>query len=224
MRVTRKSLVSLCIVMLLSLFGIFHGTLARAQTRISDKDLETLMRNLRDDVRSFRPRFDSAVRKSAIHKTSEEKGAKNLVARFEKQTKTMLNSFKKTKNREDISDVFMTADQIDKLVYDLKLDFQTASSWQNVRGELSQLSSAFGLSEHDSRTVTTTVVNSKAPPCVQAVGVKRSTRLVDECLQVSPATNSPCNAQNSCILIIDEIKRSCAFLQSGAPEFCSKYK
>jgi hypothetical protein len=43
---------------MLSLLSIVQGTLAPAQTRIRDKDLETLIRNLKDDVKAFRPGFD----------------------------------------------------------------------------------------------------------------------------------------------------------------------
>jgi hypothetical protein len=48
--------------------------------------------------------------------------------------------------------------------------------------------------------------------------------LVNECLQVSPATHPPCNAQNSCALIISEIRRSCSMLGQGAPGFCADYR
>jgi hypothetical protein len=38
------------------------------------------MGNVMDDVKSFRPMFNSAIGKSSIRKTSREKDAKNLVA------------------------------------------------------------------------------------------------------------------------------------------------
>ena len=53
-----------------------------AQNRVSDKDLENLIRNLRDDAKSFRPVFESALKKSSIRKTSEEKDAKKLAEQF----------------------------------------------------------------------------------------------------------------------------------------------
>jgi hypothetical protein len=60
--------------------------------------------------------------------------------------------------------------------------------------------------------------------CLKAVGKQRSDQLVKQCLQVSPATHPPCNAQNSCELITDEIRRSCAMLGRDAPGFCGGYK
>src|SRR5467141_2118383 len=48
--------------------------------------------------------------------------------------------------------------------------------------------------------------------------------LVRQCLQVSPATHPPCNAQNSCKLIEDEIQRGCGLLGANAPAFCGENK
>ncbi|WP_339932701.1 hypothetical protein [uncultured Brevundimonas sp.] len=76
--------------------------------------------------------------------------------------------------------------------------------------------------------VPTTVMPADAPPqeevdpgltpaaagikgsCLSEVGAAASARLVERCIQVSPATHPPCNVQNSCALIQGEIDRSCA--------------
>ncbi|MFA4938025.1 hypothetical protein [Brevundimonas sp.] len=46
-------------------------------------------------------------------------------------------------------------------------------------------------------------------PCREAIGSAASARLVERCIQVSPATRPPCNAANPCDLIQGEIDRSC---------------
>lgn len=46
-------------------------------------------------------------------------------------------------------------------------------------------------------------------PCRDAIGAAASARLVERCIQVSPATRPPCNAANPCDLIQGEIDRSC---------------
>jgi hypothetical protein len=48
--------------------------------------------------------------------------------------------------------------------------------------------------------------------------------LVRQCLEVSPATHSPCNAQNSCKLIEDEIQRGCGLLGANPPAFSGENK
>ncbi|WP_434721972.1 lysozyme inhibitor LprI family protein [Mesorhizobium sp. RIZ17] len=62
-------------------------------------------------------------------------------------------------------------------------------------------------------------------PCVQSAGRAKSDQYVSQCVQVSPATNPPCNGQNACSMMIDEIKRGCAMIgNDNAPAFCSAYK
>jgi hypothetical protein len=55
--------------------------------------------------------------------------------------------------------------------------------------------------------------------CTEAVGQQRANQLAQQCIQVSPATHPPCNAQNTCKLMTDEIKRSCQMLGHNAPGF-----
>lgn len=57
--------------------------------------------------------------------------------------------------------------------------------------------------------------------CLSEVGAAASARLVERCIQVSPATHPPCNVQNRCALIQGEIDRSCAMYgpdESRPPE------
>jgi hypothetical protein len=197
-----------------------HAPFVNAQGRINDKDLESLMRNLRDDAKSFKPTFNSAIAKSTIRKTSREKDAKNLVGSFIKQTESALNDFKKTRKADaNVQNVMSTGQQIDKLVYGLNLGGQTASKWEKIRTELQQVASAFGLPN----PAASTAAPGSNIPCVEAVGAERAKQLVDECLAVSTATHPPCNSQNSCILILDEIKRGCSMQRQGALGFCNEY-
>jgi hypothetical protein len=204
--------------------------LASAQGRLNDKDLQALMQNLRDDAKSFKPQFNSAISKSTIRKTSREKSAKNLVDQFQKQTEAMLNNFKRTKQADaDVQTLMGTAQQINSLVYSLRLSPQVTSSWEKIQNELVQIANAFGLSpraeQYPRRDMTPTAdASANAPACQVAVGTERAKRLVEECMAVSPATHPPCNAQNSCVLIIDEIKRGCNLLGRNAPAYCNEYR
>jgi len=214
----------------LSLVLALQSSLTSGQTRINDKDLENLMKNLKDDAKSFKPKFNSAIGKSSIRRTSREKDAKNLATQFEKQTDTMWKNFKRTKKGDsDIQLVSGTAQQIDGLVNSLQLSSQVTTAWQKIQSELQQVSSAFGATAptattgHYPRTEVTQSPTGK-PTCLTAVGADRSSRLVEECMAVSPATNPPCNAQNSCQLIIDEIKRGCGLLGRNAPSYCGEYR
>lgn len=63
-----------------------------------------------------------------------------------------------------------------------------------------------------------------AAPCRQTAGPARAETYVRQCLEVTPATHPPCNAANSCRLIISEIQRGCHLLTaSERPTFCAPY-
>ncbi|WP_156913390.1 lysozyme inhibitor LprI family protein [Mesorhizobium sp. WSM3224] len=62
-------------------------------------------------------------------------------------------------------------------------------------------------------------------PCLQSAGKAKSDQYVSQCIQVSPATHPPCNGQNACSMMIDEITRGCAMIgNDNPPAFCSAYK
>ena len=217
----RNALTSFGTVIAFGFLGITQVVVAQSTTptpnRLSDKDLESVMSNLKADAKAFRTRFDSAIKKSSIRKTSQAKDAMNMASTFEKQTSTALNEFKKTRKGDSVPAMLSTAGQIEKFITDLKLDPQT-TGWDKVRTDLIQVSNAFGIAPPAVGGEDSTI------SCLQAVGAERSKKLVEECLQVSPATHPPCNSQNSCQLIIDEIKRSCSLLGQSKPSFCAQYK
>lgn len=64
---------------------------------------------------------------------------------------------------------------------------------------------------------------ANAQSCANALGKQKAAVLVQQCTQVSPATHPPCNADNACDLIRDEIKRGCAMLDKTSPDFCKEY-
>ena len=62
-------------------------------------------------------------------------------------------------------------------------------------------------------------------PCKQSVDKAVADTLVRQCMQVSPATHPPCNADNACELIRDEIRRGCAMIdKEDAPVFCAGFR
>ena len=229
MQTHRKSGRTFLLALMFSfIFGLFPGLLglsAQAQSRVNDKDMEALMRNLRDDAKTFRPDFDAAIRKSTIRKTSQERDARDQAKAFVRQTETLLNRFKKTRNgQREFNDLMTTAQQIDANVNSLDLGPRVTDRWEKIRTELHQIASAYGFPEHFGTRSMRRMNEGDSPSCLQEAGAVKANRLVNECLQVSPATHPPCNAQNSCALIVSEIKRSCALLGQGAPGFCGDYR
>jgi hypothetical protein len=208
------------------LFGVagVHRS-AMAQGRLSDKDLQRLMQNLKDDAQPFRKNFANALKKSPIRKTTQEEDAKALAETFAKEAGAALETFKQQQKAEqEVIALVHTAGQIDPLVYSMQLNPQTVSQWEKLRTELHQIAEAFGVPEPYLAAAPDSASLSTTGTCLNAVGIQRSRQLVNECIQVSPATHPPCNAQNACSLIVDEIKRGCALIGQGAPGFCSEYR
>jgi hypothetical protein len=64
---------------------------------------------------------------------------------------------------------------------------------------------------------------ASAASCRETAGEGWAKTYVEQCIEVSPATHPPCNADNPCELIISEIKRGCDILIKGGddvPPFC----
>jgi hypothetical protein len=121
---------------------------ALAQTRLNDKDLEHIMKNLHEDAKDFRSAFDASVRKSAIRNTSQDKDARGLAEQFENQTDEMYKHFKGSKKADAyVWPVVRTAGALDRLVYSLGLDSKTTLSWEKVRSELHQIATSYDIAE-----------------------------------------------------------------------------
>jgi hypothetical protein len=59
--------------------------------------------------------------------------------------------------------------------------------------------------------------------CTASIGAKDAKVLAEQCRQISPATHPPCNPQNSCDMIKEEIARGCDIAKSDGgqvPKFC----
>jgi hypothetical protein len=211
--------------MVVFLLSIGRGTTMHAESRLNDKDLARLMQNVRDDAEPFRQSFAHALKKSTIRGTSREKDARGLADSFARQAQRALETFKHRREAgSEVSAMVGTAEQIDAQVYSLKLNSAVTSQWEKLRTELHQVTQAFGVQEPYFQSQSGMAGTGGATSCLVSVGTKRSTELVRECVQVSPATHPPCNAQNACSLVVDEIRRGCGLLGQDAPGFCAEYR
>jgi hypothetical protein len=152
MRKNHSALFYCCAAILVGLMSLTPTPVLHAQKRVSDKDVEALMKNLKEDSKSFRENFDAALKKSDIRRTSQEKDAKGLIASFEKQTDSMFSEFKKTKKGDvAVETTISNAQEIERLLHTLQLDAKTTAEWEKIRSELDRVSSAFGINAHYSR-------------------------------------------------------------------------
>jgi uncharacterized protein len=65
--------------------------------------------------------------------------------------------------------------------------------------------------------------NAKDVPCRDTVGTKQAAIFVQQCIAVATETHPPCNADNSCELILSHNIFRCAGLGDQTPKFCAAY-
>jgi hypothetical protein len=138
--------VGLCLAAAVAIVGLIAGycPVLTASERMSDKDVERMMTNLRNDAKRFQGSFNQSVGKSTIRKTQQEKDAKTLVKNFVNHTNTMLSQFKNTKQpNPTLANVRDSASRIDTLMTDVSLGPTTDNAWTKVKMELSTISDAF---------------------------------------------------------------------------------
>jgi hypothetical protein len=140
-----KCWAALCLGVFLAL-GLWAGSSEASlpAQRMSDKDVERMMTNLKNDAKRFGDAFNPAIGKSTVRKTQQEKDAKALVKTFQNQTNAMLTQFKTNKQAEPaLSAARDSASRIEKILADVPLGPQVGDSWTKVRTELNMVSDAF---------------------------------------------------------------------------------
>ena len=127
-------------------FALLFAQPSFAQHRMSDRDIEALMKNLKQDGKKFQSSFNSSISKSAVRKTSQEKIYKDLVKSFQGQTDTMLSVFQ-SKHTADttLPGVLSTARQIDDVFLDYQIPGNAKADWNNCKIILSKLALQFNL-------------------------------------------------------------------------------
>jgi hypothetical protein len=127
-------------------FALLFAQPSLAQHRMSDRDIETLMKNLKQDGKKFQSSFDSSISKSAVRKTSQEKIYKDLVKSFNAQADTMLSVFQSKHTADStLPGVLSTARQIDDVFLDYQIPGNAKADWNNCKAILVKLASEFNM-------------------------------------------------------------------------------
>ena len=69
----------------------------------------------------------------------------------------------------------------------------------------------------------TAEVDAKDMPCSEIVGASQAAIYVQQCIAVATETHPPCNAQNSCELIVSHNIYRCGAPGDQTPKFCASY-
>jgi uncharacterized protein len=69
----------------------------------------------------------------------------------------------------------------------------------------------------------TAAVDAKDTPCSEIVGARQAAIYVQQCIAVATETHPPCNALNSCELIVSHNIYRCGAPSDQTPKFCASY-
>src|SRR5215211_1284480 len=114
---TRKNLFSI-IVCALMLAGVSVVAAAQdAPYRISDKQVQQVMKQLKKDTGKFRKSLDSSLDKSRLNGTNREDNINEFLEDYEKATERLYERFKDNKSvAADVEAVLDGAAQIDQVM------------------------------------------------------------------------------------------------------------
>jgi hypothetical protein len=132
------------VAMLALLFPFISALPARAQERLSDKDLEQRIKNMNADIKKFRSIFNSSVSKTSIRKTTQAKDAKALVGNFQTQSNSLYETFKKTKKPDPyLQNCLDLSTKIDNLLQSTDFDANTTTQWAKIKPQFKDIAAAF---------------------------------------------------------------------------------
>jgi hypothetical protein len=121
--------------------------------RVSDKQVERLLRNSEKAADAFRGSLDRALDRSRLDGTAREDDINQFVKEFNDATKQLRDRFNgRASVAADVESVLNRARRIDLFMRRHPLDRRAQSTWLKLRNELDQLSRAYNVTWDWSRT------------------------------------------------------------------------
>ncbi len=128
------------------LFTLLAAHPASAQERLSDRDVEALMKNLKQDTKPFVSTFTSALTKSNVRKTTQEAIYKALAKTFKEQVDEMLSAYQSRHNVDaTLPAVLQSAHQIDDVFIDVQLEGSAKPDWLKCKASLQRIAAQFNI-------------------------------------------------------------------------------
>jgi hypothetical protein len=117
-----------------------------APYRLNDKQVESVMRQLKKDAEKFRKSLDSELDKSRLDGTNREDDINAMLKDYEKATERLYDRFKDKKSvSADVEGVLDSAAQIDRFMARQRPGPKTEREWAAVREDLRQLANAYNV-------------------------------------------------------------------------------
>ena len=123
-------------------------TVAGVPYRVSDREVETILRGMEQQSDRFRSALDSSLDKSRLNGTNQEDDINRFVKEFYESTKTLRDRFDDHKSTSaDVQNVLDRAASIDSFMRRNRLrDDKAAREWDQLRGNLDELAQVYNVS------------------------------------------------------------------------------
>ena len=118
-----------------------------APYRISDKEVQKVMKQLKKDTEKFRKSLDSSLDRSRLDGTNREDSINDFLEDYEKTTERLYERFKDNKSvAADVETVLDGAARIDQFMRRHSPTGKAERDWAAVRQDLRRLADAYNVS------------------------------------------------------------------------------
>jgi len=119
---------------------------AQVPYRLSDKDVEKILRRIEQQSDHFRSSLDSALDKSRFNGSHREDDINSSIKDFYEQTKHLRNRFDKHQSTSpDVEAVLDRAARIDNFMSRNRLSSKAQDDWSTLKSNLDELASAYNV-------------------------------------------------------------------------------
>ena len=134
------------VIFLCSVF-IVSSSVAQEPYRLSDKDVERIIKRIEQQSDRFRSSLDSALDKSRFNGSNREDDINSFIKDFYEQTKHLRNRFDKHQSASpDVQSVLDRAARIDDFMRRNRLTSKAQDDWSTLKSNLDELAAAYNVS------------------------------------------------------------------------------
>jgi hypothetical protein len=152
--------------------------------RLSDKEVEKIIRRIEQQSDHFRSSVDSALDKSRFNGSNREDDINSFIKDFYQQTKRMRDRFDKHQSASpDVEAVLDRAARVDGFMRRNRLSSKAQEDWSMLRNSLDELASAYNVSWRWDGYRTTPVIVSPSETTVAGIPYRVSDREVETILK-----------------------------------------
>jgi hypothetical protein len=146
MHIKSTFLALLFVITCLAIAAPARAQVVGAPYRISDKEVEQILKRIENQSNNFRHSLDASLDRSRLNGTNREDDINSFMKNFEEQTKRLRDRFDDHKSvAADVEAVLNGAASIDQFVYRQRLNERAQNDWSTLRASLDDLARAYNV-------------------------------------------------------------------------------